>query len=195
MLQRMPRRKDPEMIEKRCLVLLLCIVLLSIGCKKPEETIYQGKPLSAWINMLENPNPVTRYTAIKAIGEIGPKAKQAIPQLVETIRETRNRDKRMLLACNHALLEMGREIVPSMIFLLKDDEWEMRRGAAWILGKVGPDAKDAIPALTRALKDTNAAVRNKAAESLKKIRGEENKSEKPVSGDPASRGKPSGAES
>jgi hypothetical protein len=41
---------------------------------------------------------------------------------------------------NDALLGMGKEIVPYMVTLLKDDTWEMRRGAAWILGKVGPDA-------------------------------------------------------
>ncbi len=159
------------MILKRCLVLLVCAALLSIGCNRKQEVIYQGKPLSGWIKMLEGTNPGEKFAAIKAIAEIGPHAAPAIPALVETIRVTRNRDKKMLLACNYALLGMGKEIVPYMISLLKDDDWEMRRGAAWILGKVGPDAKDAVPALTEALNDTNAAVRMKAAEALKKIAG------------------------
>ncbi len=177
------------MIQKRCLVLLLCIALLSIGCRKKEEVSYQGKPLGMWIEMLEAPNPVTRHAAIKAVGEIGPEAKEAIPVLIETIRETRNRDKHMLLSCNYALLAMGKEIVPYMIVLLKDDNWEMRRGSAWILGKVGPEAKDAVPALTKALNDPHPVVRRKAAESLQKIQGKEGGPQKPASGETASRGK------
>jgi HEAT repeat protein len=159
------------MIEKRCLVLLVCTAILFIGCNRKEEVIYQGKPLSAWIEMLEDSNPRTRFSAVNAVGKIGPEAREAIPALIETIRQTRNHDKRILLACNYALLAMGKEIVPSMISLLKDDDWEMRRGAAWILGKVGPEAKDAVPALTEALNDSNPAVRTKAAEALKKIKG------------------------
>jgi len=159
------------MIKRQCLVLLISVTLLSIGCKKEGEVIHQGKPLRTWIKMLEGPDPMARVAAIKAIGEMGPEAKEAIPVLIETIRETRNRDKKMLLLCNYALLAMGKEIVPYMIDLLKDDTWEMRRGSAWILGKVGPDAKDAIPALTEALNDPHPVVRRKAAESLKKIKG------------------------
>lgn len=174
------------MIEQRCLVVFICITLLSIGCKK-EKVVYQGKPLRTWIKMLEGPDPIERVAAIKAVGEIGPEAKQAIPVLIEVIRETRNRDKKMLVLCNDALLAMGKEIVPYMIDLLKDDSWEMRRGSAWILGKVGPDAKDAIPALTKALNDPHAVVRKKAAESLKKIRGEEGKQGRSTSTGTASR--------
>jgi hypothetical protein len=175
------------MIKKRCLALLVCIAVLSIGCSKKEEVTYQGKPLSAWIEMLEDSNPSTRFSAINAVGKIGPEAREAIPALIETIRQTRNHDKRILLACNYALLAMGKEIVPNMISLLKDDEWEMRRGAAWILGKLGPEAKDAVPALTEALSDSNPAVRTKAAEALKKIKGGNAESVDTNSGESASK--------
>jgi HEAT repeat protein len=173
------------MIPKRCLALVVCTVVLSIGCTKKEKVTYQGKPLSTWIEMLNDKDPIRRFPAIKAVGEIGPEAREAIPLLIKTIRESRNRDRRTLVACNHALLGMDKEIVPHMISLLKDDEWEMRRGAAWILGKLGPEAKEAVPALTEALNDSNAAVRTKAEESLKKIRGEEGASMKPDSGESA----------
>jgi len=158
------------MIKNRWLALLVCLAILFVGCKKKEEVSYQGKPLSAWIEMLrDKENPSQRSAAVKAIIEIGPAAKDAIPDLIEVIRETRNTNKPLLFACNKALLGMGREIVPDMVALLKDDNWEMRRGAAWILGKLGPEGKNAIPALTEALNDTNADVRMKAKEALKKI--------------------------
>jgi len=159
------------MIEKRCPILLVCIVILFAGCSRKEEVVYQGKPLSEWIEMLEGTNLSAKLSAINAVGKIGPEAKDAIPALIETIRQTRNHDKKILLGCNYALLAMGKEIVPYMISLLKDDEWEMRRGAAWILGEVGPEAKDAVPALTEALNDSNPEVRTRAAEALKKVKG------------------------
>ncbi len=136
--------------------------------------------------MLHDEDPNRKYAAIQAIGEIGPQGKEAIPILIETIRETRNRDKRILIACNHALLGMGKEIVPYMIALLKDDDWEMRCGSAWMLGKLGPDAKDAIPALTEALNDSSEAVRINAAEDLKRIKEEKGESRGPNSGRPTS---------
>ena len=160
------------MIKKRCLVLLVCIAVVSIGCNWKEEAVYQGKPLSEWMKLLEDTNPITRLAAIHAVGKMGPDARAAIPVLVETIRQTRNHDRRILVACNNALLEMGQEIVPYIIPLLKDDDWEMRRGAAGTLGMLGPEAKDAVPALTKALNDPNPAVRMKAEEALKKIKGE-----------------------
>jgi len=176
------------MIKTRCLALLLCVAILSIGCsKKKEKVVYQGKPLSEWMKMLEEPNPATKYAAVNAVGKMGPEAREAIPLLVETIRQTRNRDKKLLLACNYALLAMGKEIVPAMITLLKDDVWEMRRGAAWILGKLGPEAKDAVPALTEALNDSNPEVRTRAAAALKKIKGGNAESVNPNPGESASK--------
>ncbi len=123
--------------------------------------------------------PHTRLEAVIAIREIGPGAREAIPVLIETIRITRNHDKKFLFATVNALLAMGKEIVPDMITLLKDDNWEMRRGSAWMLGNLGPEAKDAVPALTEALNDTNVSVRMKASEDLKKIKGEAGELVKP----------------
>ncbi len=175
------------MMKKGCLTLLVCAVILSIGCTKKEKVTYQGKPLSEWMKMLKDDDLIKKYSAVNAVGKIGPEAREAIPLLVETIRQTRNHDKRLLLACNYALLAMGKEIVPGMISLLKDDDWEMRRGAAWILGKVGPEAKDAVPALTEALHDSNPEVRTRAAEALKKVKGGNAESVNTNSGESASK--------
>lgn len=163
------------------MALLVCVAILSLGCTKKKEVTYEGKPLSEWMKMLKGEDPIGKYAAIHAVGKIGPEAKEAIPILIETIREVRNRDRRILVACNKALLGMGKEIVPHMISLLKDDTWEMRRGAAWILGKLGPDAKEAVPALTEALNDANPSVRLQAQESLKKIQGKEGELKEPDS--------------
>jgi HEAT repeat protein len=162
------------MMKERCLAIVVCIAILSIGCTKKKEVTYEGKPLSEWMKILKGEDPIGKYAAIHAVMKIGPEAKEAIPILIETIREVRNnRDRRLLVACNKALLGMGKEVVPHMIYLLKDETWEMRRGAAWILGKLGPEARDAVPALTEALNDPNPDVRTKAQEALKKVKGED----------------------
>jgi len=163
------------MINKTTPILLFCLlaILLSCGCSKKEEAvIYQGKPVSEWVKILNDTNPGTKLEAVTAIREIGPGAREAVPDLIEIIRTSRNHDKKLLVAASNALLAMGKEIVPDMISLLKDDNWEMRRGSAWTLGKLGPDARDAVPALTEALNDPNVNVRTKASWALKKIKGE-----------------------
>ncbi len=172
--------KGDEMKKNQCFALLIGLLLiLSIGCNKRDDVVYQGKPVKAWIKMLKDEDPGNKMVAIKAISEIGPEAKEAVPDLIEMIRMSRNHDKRFLLASVNALLAMGKEIVPDMIDLLKDDDWEIRRGGVWMLGKLGSEAKDAVPALTEALNDPNEIVRMKAGEALKKIKGETGEVKKP----------------
>jgi HEAT repeat protein len=60
--------------------------------------------------------------------------------------------------------------VAKLIKQLKDSDEVVRLKAAKSLGKLGADAKDAIPALTQALKDTDEDVRSVAKAALAKIR-------------------------
>ena len=68
-----------------------------------------------------------------------------------------------------ALVKMGAEAVPHLSAALKDDDVELRRYAAELLGEIGPAARQAIPDLVAALKDQNREVRNCAAQALNKI--------------------------
>jgi len=45
--------------------------------------------------------------------------------------------------------------------------------AATALGKIGPEARAALPALTAALKEKDASLRSAAAEAIKKIEQKE----------------------
>ena len=53
--------------------------------------------------------------------------------------------------------------------LLKEKDERMRYLAAFALGKIGPAAKEAVPALIAALKDKVSNVRSFAARALSKI--------------------------
>lgn len=77
-----------------------------------------------------------------------------------------------ILDANQAWSKIGlpaKDVVPTIIEALKDQEWIIRSLAAHALGKIGPAAKDAVPALTEALKDEDANVRDMAQMALKKI--------------------------
>jgi HEAT repeat protein len=61
-------------------------------------------------------------------------------------------------------------VMPLLIEGLKDKNPQARRAAAYVLGQLGPAAKEGIPALNTALKDDNADVRQAATVALEKIR-------------------------
>jgi HEAT repeat protein len=73
----------------------------------------------------------------------------------------------------HALQERRGDTQPILAALtaaLKDEDAFVRRDAARALGKLGPDAADATPALTAVVhKDRNSHVRKAAADALKQI--------------------------
>jgi HEAT repeat protein len=71
----------------------------------------------------------------------------------------------------HALAGIGPPVVPELIAVFRGRRagTNQRRGAAVALGLIGPDAKDAIPALVRALRDKSPLVRSEAAVALGKI--------------------------
>ena len=105
------------------------------------EPVWDGRPLSAWIEDLAGMAPITRSNAAFAITEIalaemGPAAAPA---------------------------------VPALIVALKDPYAPVRYRVAFALGAIGPAASAAIPALTETLDDRNDDVAFIAKKSLKKI--------------------------
>lgn len=91
-------------------------------------------------------SPVSHYSAIDALGCIGPAASEAVPALLQWAT---NGDPTLRWHAMNALGEIGAEpdrVVPVLINGLRDPN--TRPSAAFALGKFGPDAKPAIAALT-----------------------------------------------
>jgi HEAT repeat protein len=59
--------------------------------------------------------------------------------------------------------------VPVLIEALKDQRVYVRRLIVESLGQIGPQAKDAVPALRTALQDEESDIRRLAAKALEKI--------------------------
>jgi len=68
-----------------------------------------------------------------------------------------------------ALARIGRAAVPSLIQTLGHRDADVRRQAALVLARIGPDAADAVPELTNLLDDTEQDVRKAAARALGQI--------------------------
>ncbi|MCH7687334.1 MAG: HEAT repeat domain-containing protein [Planctomycetes bacterium] len=67
------------------------------------------------------------------------------------------------------LVDIGAPAVPGLIESLSDDESRVRAWAAYVLGRIGEDASDAVSALTTALSDPDETVQEYAQEALEAI--------------------------
>jgi HEAT repeat protein len=80
---------------------------------------------------------------------------------------------RRIASSSWANLERKVELsVPVLIEALKDEEDEVRWYSAWVLSRIGSEAKLAVPALIEALKDEQGEIRYLAAKTLESIDSE-----------------------
>jgi len=61
------------------------------------------------------------------------------------------------------------DFVPELIKYLAQDDWRLREGAAKTLGRIGPAAHQAIPALRRLIGDPVEEVRQAGRDALLSI--------------------------
>jgi HEAT repeat protein len=124
---------------------------------------------------LADPERDVMLTAGYALGKMGPAAKDAAPALHKLLESN---DDLVKLTGVWALLQVDptndahvKAAVPQMTAALKNPLAFIRAEAAMTLGDLGQAAASALPELEAAQKDTNRAVREAAAEAVKKIKG------------------------
>jgi HEAT repeat protein len=106
------------------------------------------------MRILQSEDPVMRKTAAFALGAMGAEAKRAVPLLIEQQEED-------------ALVHIGAPAVPELIHALNNSA--TRWFALGVLGKLGPQANEAIPQLEHALYDNDKSVRFLAIRALARI--------------------------
>jgi HEAT repeat protein len=144
--------------------------------------------------LLKDKSAVVRARAARALGEIGAPAKSAAPELAslltdpdETVRRQtvqalrairpgpqvmlplltkllEDSDPGVQMRILQSMAEAGPAAVPGLIEALKNDKttyW-----ACIVLREIGPDAKDAAPALAEKLKDPRPEIRREAVLAL-----------------------------
>jgi len=117
-----------------------------------------------------------RRLIIETLGEIGPAAAAAIPDLVKALVDS---DAQVQWAAAIVLDEkidpkwpqnpVVSDIIPHLLNVLIDSPSHVRSAAAEALGKIGPAAAKAIPELVKALVDDDVRVRSLAVDALYKI--------------------------
>jgi HEAT repeat protein len=135
--------------KKRGILLTVLLVALLGGLiqilSRPTEPLYQGKPLSAWLNELHYPVD-TNQAAFAAFREMGTKA---IPTLLKIIESDDSQLQRLMWVLNSK---------QSLVrFPIRETEYQ-RWAASWALYSMGTNARPAFPALTNLLFDPKTLV-------------------------------------
>lgn len=128
-----------------------------------------GEPaVTVLIEELEKADSDRYWAAVaKALGEIDPDAKAAVPALIGGVKWGSGR-----VQCRFAPEALGRigpdakAAVPALIEEAENKNNDFRNRDAWALGEIGPDAKAAVPALIRMLKDKTLENRSPGAAHL-----------------------------
>ncbi|HEY2841618.1 MAG TPA: HEAT repeat domain-containing protein [Pirellulales bacterium] len=120
---------------------------------------------AALIPLLDDPD--TQYYIIETLGKLGPAAGASTAQLrVFLLAEDCYFQDVSLLALSRIA---RRDALPELISALNDEESGLSYVAVVALGELGPDAKEAAPALTAHLLDVSAGTFLAAANSLLSI--------------------------
>jgi HEAT repeat protein len=139
----------------------LPLVLAGVGWsqEKPEPD-FRGRPLGFWVGRLRAPDPDSRREAVFALGEIGSAAAPAVPALLEALAHA----EPVPAGPDPTLWP---ESLGGTWELHTDPRFLSAPGAkgeiAGALGRIGPAARAALPALLELMKEPNRALRFAAA--------------------------------
>lgn len=115
------------------------------------------------ISALYDTNNGVRRAAVVSLLYLGPSATSAAPALVEMLGDE---DSFIVGTVEQSLHKLGHSAVPALASALTHHKVQTRRLAVRTLQKIGPDAKETIPALAKVLAD-DAPLRGEAAAALR----------------------------
>lgn len=113
----------------------------------------------------------------RALGKIGPDAKDAAPKLLSLLQAIQNEEfnanKHVLIEALGGIGPTASASVPTLIQLLKDPSADVRLATIVALGKMGPSAKEAKANLEAIIKFAESVeLKNAAQTALRKIGGQ-----------------------
>ncbi len=120
------------------------------------------------VEMMAQPGTEGRAQAFKELAKLGPAAAKAAPQLTKLLKHE-NLEIRRDAAIVLWKVEKNVTAIPVLASLLKEDNTALVMSAAYALGQIGPDAREALPALKTALNHADMNVQTAAKSAIKKI--------------------------
>lgn len=151
---------------KTALRLLLAATLLPCAPLGAEQD--PPKDVKELVVTLKSEKAAERAAAARILGELGPVAKDAVPDLQAALTDA---DKDVRRCAARALGDIGKASKPAVKALgktLKDNDAPVRQASAYALGRIGDPA--AKPLLEAAKKDTNEGVKRAAKDALKALK-------------------------
>lgn len=130
---------------------------------------------ATWFQAIKDNDPDLATHAVKALEKIGRLRKEDLPAAIELLKNDRVAVRVLavrLLGETEADIKLGTESKPAITGLidrLRDTDRDVREAAALALGKVGPAAWSAAPALGNMLGNDHINVRKAAVAALVKL--------------------------
>jgi HEAT repeat protein len=127
-----------------------------------------GAPaVPALIRWADDPDYFVQAGVLSSLGGIGQRPDLAIPVLLNAVEHDSNgmvrRDAAEALGC---FAEDSEAVLPELIKMLKDPDWEARQGALSGLGKFSHRPDVVIPLVVPFLSDANSVIERSAAYAL-----------------------------
>src|ERR1043166_9930771 len=107
-------------------------VLMLAGCSR--GPLSRGKSVIDWRHALQDSSIELRREAAEALGELGPDAKAAAPDLAAALKDKDDGVRIKAAAALWSIGSAGATAVPDLIAALQDKRAEVRLGAAGALG-------------------------------------------------------------
>ncbi len=163
---------SPTVLTTREITLHLLGLVLFLGLLSLWYWLSTGaRAVPTWIEMLQDDDPSTRIVAAEQLGQVGPAAKAALPQLLAqaTGDGSQHANTTAATALKSIDLTAARQVMTHFIPRLQDQDAQQRRTACAVLGSLGPVAKPAVPALLPLAHDSDELVRRNALMALSSI--------------------------
>lgn len=118
---------------------------------------------------LQNPDEGVRKEAGSALGVLGDAAVPAVRALLQAANQA-GRNLELGGTVLVAAAQVGRGAVPTLTTMLDDPDPGLRFFAAWVLGRIGPEAVDSVGALEGLLeREENESIRFITSRALEQI--------------------------
>jgi HEAT repeat protein len=134
-----------------------------------KEPVYRGQPLSAWVEDLKSGDRATRWVALAAIAEMGPKAEKAVGPVARLLASPVAGDREHAAEALGQIGPEAREAVPALEKLLGDADSQVAKAAGVAMERIGPPFKKIVPDLLKATQHPSAKTRLWAAEELGRL--------------------------
>jgi HEAT repeat protein len=151
------------------LVLLLPSVLPGAAPAEPIAPTFAGKPLSHWVGLLKDDNPLLREEAVAVLGEMGEAAREALPVLRPLLKSTDPRLRARATVAVWKIERQSKDVLPVVLDILRGPDREPRLLALQVLDQMGTAALPAAPALVALLDDNEAQIRGRASTALRQL--------------------------